>query len=184
MPIEIDQIVHSKRKTLALIIRNDGSLVVRAPLRASEPTIREFVEKHAAWIRRKQAEVLPMVPSAPRRYIPGELFTYLGNMYPLEIVNGQKKLLLLDGSFRLAESAHDNAARVFERWYRDRARRILTERVTFYAGQYDFHYRKIGITSARTRWGSCSADGSLNFSWRLIMAPMQAVEYVVIHELV
>jgi predicted metal-dependent hydrolase len=183
MPIEINQIVCSKRKTLALIVRNDGSLVVRAPLRTSEQAIREFAEKHAAWIRKKQAEVLAVAPPAPRQYIPGELFMYLGNTYPLEIVEDQKKPLLLEGSFKLAESVRD-AALVFERWYQAQARQLLHDRVLFYARQYDFQYRKIGITSARTRWGSCSANGSLNFSWRLMMAPMEAVDYVVVHELV
>jgi predicted metal-dependent hydrolase len=56
--------------------------------------------------------------------------------------------------------------------------------VDFYARQNGFQYRKIGITSARTRWGSCSATSALNFSWRLIQAPMEAVDYVVVHELV
>jgi predicted metal-dependent hydrolase len=184
MSIEINQIVHSKRKTLALIVRNDGSLVVRAPLRASNSTIREFVERHAEWIKKKQADALAVVPLVPRQYVAGELFPYLGNYYPLEILKSQKESLRLEASFKLAESARGNAARVFERWYREEARRILQERVTFFASEYDLQYRKIGITSARTRWGSCSADGSLNFSWRLIMAPMDAVDYVVVHELV
>jgi predicted metal-dependent hydrolase len=53
-----------------------------------------------------------------------------------------------------------------------------------YAKQHGFVYSKIGITGARTRWGSCSAKGSLNFSWRLIMAPLEIIDYVIIHELV
>ena len=109
---------------------------------------------------------------------------YLGNAYPLEIVKEQKKPLLLEGSFKLAASAQSNATLVFERWYRAQAKQILTERVDLYAGQYGFQYKKIGITSARTRWGSCSADSALNFSWRLILTPMEAVDYVVVHELV
>jgi predicted metal-dependent hydrolase len=56
--------------------------------------------------------------------------------------------------------------------------------VEFHARQNGFQYSRVGITSARTRWGSCSAKGALNFSWRLIQAPMEAVDYVVIHELV
>ena len=73
---------------------------------------------------------------------------------------------------------------VFERWYREQARQILPGRVEFFASQYEFPYRGIRITSARTRWGSCSAKGSLSFSWRLIQAPLAVVDYVVVHELV
>jgi predicted metal-dependent hydrolase len=184
MPVKVDRIVRSQRKTLALIVKPDGSLIVRAPLRTSEKTIRDFVEQHTEWIRKKQVEALASLPPAPKQYIPGEIFMYLGNAYPLEIVKGQKKSLFLDGCFKLAASAQRNAKLIFERWYRDQARQILTERVQLYASQYGFQYKKIGITSARTRWGSCSADKSLNFSWRLILTPLETVDYVVIHELV
>ncbi len=86
--------------------------------------------------------------------------------------------------FKLTVSAQENAAIAFERWYREQARLIINERVEFHARQNGFQYSRVGITSARTRWGSCSAKGALNFSWRLIQAPMEAVDYVVIHELV
>jgi predicted metal-dependent hydrolase len=184
MPIEVNQIVRTKRKTLALIIKPDGSLVVRAPLRTPEKSIWEFIENHAAWIERKKAEALAALPTAPRRYVPGELFMYLGNAYSLEMVRGQKTPLVLEETFKLAEASQSNAKVAFERWYRAQARQILNDRVNSYANQYSFQFKKIGITSARTRWGSCSPNGSLNFSWRLIMAPIEAIDYVVVHELV
>jgi predicted metal-dependent hydrolase len=183
MPIEVNQIIRSKRKTLALIVKPDGTLVVRAPLRTAEKSIWEFMENHTEWIEKKRAEALAALPLAPRQYVSGEIFMYLGQSYPLEIVKGQKKPLLLEENFKLAESAQATAKLVFERWYRMQAKKILNERVSKYASQYCLQYKKIGITSARTRWGSCSANGSLNFSWRLIMAPIEVVDYVVVHEL-
>src|SRR6266545_1801265 len=143
MPIKVNQIIHSKRKTLALIVKPDGSLIVRVPLRASQKAIREFIESNAKWIEKKQAQALAALPPEPKQYAPGELFLYLGNAYPLEIVKGQKKPLLLHVNFRLAESAQSNAKSAFERWYRAQARQILTERVKFYACQYDFQYKRI-----------------------------------------
>jgi predicted metal-dependent hydrolase len=184
MTVEINRIVRSKRKTLALIVKPDGTLLVRAPLRTSETSIRAFVEKNRQWIEKKQATALAAPPPSPRQYGPGEMFPYLGSRYPLEIVQGQKKSLVLEDMFRLAEAAQPDANQAFERWYREQARQVLDERVRFYASQHGFEYKKIGITSARTRWGSCSASGSLNFSWRLIMAPLEIVDYVVVHELV
>ena len=184
MTIEVHEIIRSKRKTLALIVKPDGSLIVRAPLRTSEETIREFVEKNRQWIEKNQAKARSTYTSAPKQYLSGETFMYLGNAYPLEIVGRQKKSLLLDDKFKLAKSAQSDAALAFEHWYRIQARQILTERINFYANQCGFQYNRIGITSARTRWGSCSATGSLNFSWRLIMAPLKVVDYVVVHELV
>jgi predicted metal-dependent hydrolase len=185
MSVEIDQIIRTKRKTIALIVKPDGSLLVRAPLRASNRSIQEFVSRNTLWIEKTRAKIKAVRPPPPKQYMPGEEFEYLGNAYPLEIVPDQKKILLLeDGKFKLAASARDEAAIAFERWYKQQARQILNERVEFHARQNGFQYSRVGITSARTRWGSCSAKGALNFSWRLIQAPMEAVDYVVIHELV
>ena len=180
----VNEIIRSKRKTLALIVKPDGSLLVRAPLRATKAGIEEFVEKNRGWIERHQARALAHLPPAPRGYLPGETFLYLGTGYGLEIAEGQQESLRLEGRFRLAVSQQSDAASVFERWYREQARQVLTARVDLYARQSGFQYKGIRITSARTRWGSCSAKGSLSFSWRLIQAPLAVVDYVVIHELV
>jgi predicted metal-dependent hydrolase len=185
MSVVIDEIIRTKRKTIALIVRPDGSLLVRAPLRASNRSIQEFVANNAPWIEKTRAKIKAAAPPPPKQYMPGEQFEYLGVSYPLEIVADQKQGLLLDvGKFKLAASMQDKAALVFERWYKEQARQILRERVEFFAQQNGFRYSRIGITSARTRWGSCSASGALNFSWRLIQAPLEAVDYVVVHELV
>lgn len=182
--IEVKEIIRSRRRTLALIVKPDGTVIVRAPLKAPAKSIREFVEKNIEWIQRKQAQARSFVSPAPRQYSNGEKFLYLGSSYPLEIVPKQKPALILDGSFKLAESSQHRAASEFERWYRLRAKEILKERVDFFARQYGFKYTGLKINAARTRWGSCSAKGSLNFSWRLILAPMESVDYVVLHELV
>ena len=185
MTIPVDQIIRSKRKTLALIVKPDGSLLVRAPLRTPRYVIREFVEKNRGWIESKQATARAALPPAPSQYRHGELLPYLGTTYPLEIVEGQSKPLLLDdGKFKLALSHQSDAASTFESWYREHARHVLSERVQYFARQHEFQYRRMVITSARTRWGSCSATGSLSFSWRLILAPLTVVDYVVVHELV
>ncbi len=184
MTIEINEIIRSRRKSLALIIRPDASLVVRAPLKASEKSIGEFIEKNRDWIRKKQAQARAFVTPTPKQYNRGEKFLYLGHQYPLEFILGHKQTLLFDGHFKLAERAQSRARLEFERWYRARAREILFERVQYFAAEYRFNFQGMKINSARTRWGSCSAKGSLNFSWRLIMAPLDSVEYVVVHELV
>jgi predicted metal-dependent hydrolase len=185
MTSPVNQIIRSKRKTLALIVKPDGSVLVRAPLRASKALIQEFVEKNRGWIERQQTKALATLPAAPRQYLLGETFPYLGTRYPLEIVEGQRQPLRLDdGRFKLAASHQNDAASAVEQWYREQARQVLTARVDFFARDHDFDYKGIRITSARTRWGSCSATGSLSFSWRLIQAPSAVVDYVVIHELV
>lgn len=178
------ELIRSKRKTLALMIKPDGSLLVRAPLRTSKSVIEEFLEKNRGWIEKHRAKAIANLPPPPKQYVNGETFLYLGTAYPLEIREGQKEPLRLNERFELAASHRSEAARVFERWYREQARQLLSARVEFFARQHKFHYQGIRITAARTRWGSCSVTGALSFSWRLILTPSAVVDYVVVHELV
>lgn len=183
MPVIVDQIIRSKRRTFALIVENDGSVTVRAPLRASERIILKLVEEHARWVEKKQAEIRAAVPIQPKQYVPGESFLYLGQAYPLEIVKDQNRKLVLEDGFKLADSMQANAEMVFQDWYRRQARRVIGARVAFFAERHQFQYKKIRISSARTRWGSCTSKGTLSFSWRLILTPLDVIDYVVIHEL-
>jgi predicted metal-dependent hydrolase len=185
MSISIDRLVHSRRKTIALVIERDGSLTVRAPLHMTEAHIRSFVESHAEWIAKNQARARVALPSSPKRYAEGETFLFLGQSYPLTIVPRQRTpLVFKEELFRLAKSAQPVAEEVFVRWYKEKATLLLFERVLILAAKYNFRFQKIRITSARTRWGSCSSSGTLSFTYRLVMAPLEVVDYVVLHELV
>lgn len=170
---------------MALIIERDGRLIVRAPMRAKEEAIYEFIKRKDKWISRKQAEVRSYYqPFVPKEYVNGEGFWYLGNIYKLQLADEKKPLLYLNGNFQLARTALEKAPIIFERWYREQAYKVISERVQWYAAKYGYYYKQVKITSARTRWGSCSARGTLSFAWRLVMAPVPVIDYVVIHELI
>ena len=183
MPVSIDRIIRSKRRTVALIVEYDGSVTVRAPMRLPESAIREFAEKHIDWVVKKKAEMRAVIPPPQKQYQPGETFLYLGKEYPLEVVPGQHTKLILDDRFKIAESASGNAEPVFQKWYRQQASHLILERVKFFAELHQLQYEKIKITSARTRWGSCSPKSTLSFSWRLMLTPPEVIDYVIIHEL-
>jgi hypothetical protein len=184
MPIPIDHLFHSRRRTIALIVQRDGSLTVRAPLRMPDEQILEFVHSHAGWIHKKQAQV-KAAPSFPRKqFVNGESFLYLGNEYPLSLVEVQKHGLIFTNShFRMKLSSPTRARGFFIRWYKQQALKVFSERVARYSHQNGFHFQKIRISSARTRWGSCSPKGRLSFTWRLVLAPLDVIDYVVVHEL-
>jgi predicted metal-dependent hydrolase len=185
MPIPIDRLVRSRRKTVALVVERDGSLTVRAPLRMAEMRIRTFVESHTDWIVKTQAKARVALPPSPKRYTEGETFLFLGKAYPLTIVPRQRSALVFNGeAFQLAKSALPRAEEAFVRWYKGQATILFLERVLRLAGKHKLQYQKIRISSARTRWGSCSSLGTLSFTYRLVMAPLEVVDYVVLHELV
>lgn len=187
MPIDvqIEKIIRTKRKTIALQIRDDAKLVVRAPYNLDDETISAIVSKHRRWVEKKQKEVATRNQKLyPKEFVDGEGFLYLGRYYKLNIVEDQSEPLKFEGAFYLSRCVLPHAQEIFMQWYKDKAFEKISERVDLYAEKRGYKYNKIGITDAQKRWGSCSFKGNLNFSWRLIMAPLSVVDYVVIHELV
>ncbi len=180
----INKIIRSKRKTIALVIQPNGELLVRAPQRATKKQINEMVDEHVDWIVKKQAKArAAQKANAPRQFIEGEKFPFLGAFYSLQLVKNDQPRLDLNGDFQLAQSELGQAEQIFEQWYQGQARQVFMDRVEFYAGEYGFDYTKLRLSSARTRWGSCSSKGTLSLTWRLVMAPLKIVDYVVVHEL-
>lgn len=184
-PTEIHQIIRSGRKTFSLEIKPDGRLIVRAPASATDAQVRTLVARKADWIRKAQTRLASQYPALkPKTFTPGETFWYLGEQYPLRLTDRQRPPLDLDDAFLLSRTAQSRAREVFIAWYREETRQITRDLVGEYSRKYGFKVNGIRITSARTRWGSCSSNRNLNFTYRLCMAPMPVIEYVVVHELV
>ena len=181
----ISRIIRSRRRTLALQVAPDASLIVRAPYRASPETIRRAVRRKMPWILKKQRQARETFrPPVRHEFIDGEEFPYLGAWRKLRVVSGAGIPLVLDENEFLLSAAHlPEAQRLFERWYRAQAFAIINDRIKQYVAMSGLKYSRIAVTGAKKRWGSCSSKGYLNFSWRLVMAPPAMVDYVIVHEL-
>ncbi len=81
----------------------------------------------------------------------------------------------------IEEKSHQTLA--LEKRYRDAARDYIPKRVEYYHQFTGGHYEKITIRDQKTRWGSCSSNGTLSFSFRLMLAPPRVLDYVIVHEL-
>jgi predicted metal-dependent hydrolase len=183
--IRIDRLLRSKRRTIALEIDQQGRLIVRAPRYSPDAEIHSMISAKRDWILKKQELARQRALEAPpRQFVPGEEFLYLGETYPLEYVDVDKPHLVLNGSFQMSAGKRSAAREVFETWYRKQAALVIKPRTQSLAQQHGYQPATIRINGARTRWGSCGPKGSLNFTWRLVMAPQQAIDYVIIHELV
>jgi len=179
-----DRIIRSRRKTVGLIVESDGTLTIRAPRWADDAVIARVIAEKRSWIEKKQDEARARRRlNPPRTYQSGESFPYLGDQYELRLVPGAKRLKLDGGVFLLGEGNRDGAKRAFEAWYRRRAKSYIPDRVSYLAGELGLSYRSVKINGAKKRWGSCSSAGNLNFTWRLMMAPEDMVDYVIVHEL-
>ena len=135
-------IVRSHRRTMAIQIKRDGRVVVRAPYAATDEEVRQLVEKHRDWIEKSLARQRE-APAASPPELPEQEMEEL----------------------------------------RRRGQEILPGRVVYWAARMDVLPTGIRITAARTRWGSCSARGSLSFNCLLMLAPPEVREYVAVHEL-
>ena len=138
-------LVRSSRKTLAVQIRADGTVIARAPLRMPKDRILCFLSEKASWIRMQQ-----------------------GKMQERENMRQQARI-------------HLDAAQ--EKELRERAKSVLAQRTAYFARQIGVTYGRITVRDQKTRWGSCSQTGNLNFNFRLILAPPEVLDYVVVHEL-
>ena len=179
--IEPKKIVRSRRKTIALVIDSDGELIVRAPFYASENDILRFVQEKQEWIEQKTREMKQKTKERPRLSLrEGETIPYLGR--ECMIFRGMTRKICFDGNAFLLPESEDVGAKLVS-WYKKRAAVILKERVESIAEKMQVSPAGVRITSAKTRWGSCSYTNHLNFTWRLIMCPPEVVDYVVVHEL-
>lgn len=177
-------VIRSRRRTIAIEISRDGEVLVRAPLRLVRREIAAFVEEHREWIALKLAQAKRRTThAAPRRFREGETFLFLGERHRLRFDAGGEYLRKENGEFLLGADLASRAGDLFRTWYRARAREVFEDRVSHFAPRMGLYCRAVRITDARERWGSCSASGTLNFSWRLVMAPPAVIDYVVVHEL-
>ncbi|MGC8745290.1 MAG: M48 family metallopeptidase [Candidatus Saccharicenans sp.] len=178
------KIIRSRRRTVGLEITQAGELLVRAPENLSKAQLEVILQKHQRWIARKIALVSQRTKVVSRRYQPGEKFLYLGKEYPLLLrPHGQMSLSFDGQAFWLAENSQTKVKSLFEKLYKKLARHYLSSRLKTLSKSYGLNYKKFRLSSARTRFGSCSLRGTISLSWRLIMAPPEIIDYVIIHEL-
>lgn len=179
--IEPKNVVRSRRKTIALVINSDGELIVRAPFYATQNDILHFVQEKQDWIEEKSREMKQKSKERPKLSLQeGETIPYLGR--ECMIFRGITKRICFDGNAFLLPESEDAGEKLIS-WYKKRAAVILKERVESIAEKMQVTPNGVKITSAKTRWGSCSYTNHLNFTWRLIMCPPEVVDYVVVHEL-
>lgn len=175
-------LIRSRRRTMALHIRGDGTLEVRAPLKLSTDVIDAFVAGKQSWVAKHLARMQQNKPVA-KSYTEGEQFLFLGKSYPLQFCDEQKAPVVLGETLCLASRLQGRAEKVLTGWYRQQAMQTLSERVAFYSEVMKSRPKQIKLSNARQRWGSCSVRGRVNFAWRLVMAPPEIIDYVVVHEL-
>lgn len=180
--IRIDKLFRSRRRTIGLEVSQDAKIVVRAPIHVSLEDIQNILLKKRNWIIKKQVFLRERADQyILKKFINGESFYYLGKSYRLNLINeGQIRLTdYLEFPSALLSDAHHELIQ----WYKAVAYENIKERIGQYSKIIGLSYKTVKISDAKKRFGSCNVRGNLNFSWRLIMAPLYVIDYVVVHEL-
>ncbi|HBZ04846.1 SprT family zinc-dependent metalloprotease [Massilia sp.] len=182
----------SSRRSIGFMIDDEG-LHVTAPRRATQPAIEEAIRAKQRWILTKLHERgerrARHAQREPLRWEDGTRLPFLGGEITLRLETAARSHCAFDPEsreLRLGVVAGLSEWQLKERvklWFQAEAKRLFTERLDLYAPRLDVHYRSMTLSSAGSRWGSCTVAGNIRLSWRLIHYPLALVDYVVVHEL-
>ena len=145
----------------------------------------ELLKENAVWVLEKKQKYDAYREQIPdREFAPGERFPYLGEQYEI-VVEQRPASQVVENEFRLAKHHVEQTSikRALETLYRRKARELFEERADHFASEMGVEYDKIEVRNQRTKWGSCSTTGTLGLNWRLMMAPPEIIDYIVVHEL-
>lgn len=172
----------SKRRTVGMLVDERG-LRVLAPARVTLSQVDAFIREHAAWVLDKLGAA--MARAADRR-IPlhhGAPFPILGEDWQIKIESGANRARWGEGHVVLALKEGAEPAPVLERALKRRALELFGERLAHYGRHLGQPLPPLALSSARTRWGSCSRRSGIRLNWRLIHLPLPLIDYVAAHEL-
>ena len=174
----------SRRKTVALHVTKDARLEVRAPYHLPKKEIDNIVSTKERWINEHlQKRILINMKKSSFSLNYGDSILLMGKEYVIEEVDGDR-IRYDNRSFKIPSGlSSDLIKQNIIRLYKTIAENVLTEKTALFMEQMNVEASAVKINSAKTRWGSCSSQKSINYSWRLIMASEEIIDYVVVHEL-
>ncbi len=195
------QVVYSKRKTISLEIKAEGRIIARVPNLLPDKEIRRIIEINKSKLYSKYKEYclqgnhqLLGAKGYGDIYYNGATLPFVLGDLKLILEKGQgieeSKVFyrrLMDGSRTLTvitiSEDSDFIRNCISDWYRKYAKETLTKKTVYYSKLMQTSYNRLTVKEQKTRWGSCSSKGNLNFNWKLMMMPEAAIDYVVVHEL-
>ncbi|WP_291298268.1 M48 family metallopeptidase [Elioraea sp.] len=154
-----------------------GAVVVTLPPRAGRSQGIALLRAHSSWVAERLAALSPRVPFAD-----GALVPLLGRPYAIRHCPGEVGGVWLEGEEIHVSGEAAFVPRRVTAWLREHARAEIAPRATIHAGRIGRRVARISIKDQRSRWASCAPDGTLAFSWRLVLTPSWVLDYVIAHE--
>lgn len=179
--------ISRRARRLSMRVFPGGRVEVVVPPGVGVPAIERFVSKHREWAERRSHELRLQAPRAAERRPETISLALLGHTWQVEYRVGR--------SNRAEPIAHDclqvrtttltdrNVSQALVRWLGSEASVHLATRLSALAGELDIDYRRLSIRRQRTRWGSCSTQGTISLNMCLMFQRPEVVRYLMVHEL-
>lgn len=172
-----------KARRYVLRVRSDGSARLVVPRGGSIAEARRFAERHSGWLE-QQLNRFAARPRRPREWVAGTEILFRGQAVKIEPgVNGRGGFVRFADEWVKAGDAAANLRPLIEKHLRQLAVVELPARVLEFAAMHRLVVRRVTVRNQRTRWGSCSRQGSISLNWRLIQTPPFVRDYIILHEL-
>lgn len=189
-------LVLSKRKTIAIVVKPDQSVEVRAPKRVSKRAVESFLKEKERWVISKLNEFSLRPDPHELIYEEGRQHYFLGEPHQIvdvsKVAKGSQLALALDldGATiplkAIQNATSDQVERKLDQWYRKEALDLFTERHDYWReamAHFDLPASHVTVRKMKRRWGSCTTKGKITFSTTLAKYPINCVDAVVVHEL-
>lgn len=180
-------VTRTSRKASIAIEVKAGAIRVLAPKQTSELEIQKLLERKQSWIAKKLAELSKRPKPRAIVFTDGATLPWLGDVLTLHITIGREaKREGHQLKIGVAYDKKENTKAICQavlRWYRQAALEWLQRQTEVIAARLGIVHGQVKIRDYKARWGSCSSQGDITYNWRLIMAPQDVIEYVIVHEL-
>ncbi|AOR23807.1 M48 family metallopeptidase [Clostridium taeniosporum] len=194
------KIIRRKRKSICIKIDITGEVQVITPMSISKEYILNFVNSKGNWIIEKRKELKNVLNKKVKRdFKNGSTFMYLGKEYPLHLIFNDKvktvsvNLIAVDLTSNIEQDLkfivntntydNDKLKKALESWYRKETLNIVKERINLHKSRFKGKITKVTVKEQKRRYASINIKNETFFNWRISMAPIEVIDYIVVHEM-
>jgi predicted metal-dependent hydrolase len=184
------ELIYKKRKTVGIYIDLYGNVEVQAPKGTSVESVLQLLEDKWDWAQQRIKEMKDRTLEPKEKvYEHGESFLYLGNTYPIQItqdINTTQDNVVFDGEtlhIYVKQLEDERIKQALKRFYYQQCKALVVRSIQSYQSNFKVKPRSIRISDNNSNWGTCDSKLQLTFNWKLAMAPLTVIDYVVVHEM-